>query len=282
MHPRTLLYALLATGLMSQSLFAGLIAYEGFDYDSSPALPLQGSAGNGWAGPWVANSSGANLFNFLTNDNVSIDPPPSPFTAVGDRVAKSAVGGGGASSSGRKFDNGLAMNTDGVLYVSFSWVKSAGVSGATSANNLEVGLFQDGGNSNVVRFGGTSGNDMFLDFGGTAANTYGAISLGTKYYTVLKLTASASGQDKVEGISYTSVPSGAEPGSWPMSRLLSGVDSLTANQVRLTLGNNAQGQIDEIRVGTTWDEVAVPIPEPTSLALLLLSAITGFCFRNRG
>lgn len=295
MKLRVLIFTLLAMGLMSQPLFAALIAYEGFDYDNSTNVLAGRNGGTGWAGPWGNTTTNPNVNTpYLTTDDVSIASPPNPFPPVGDRIHKTGPTAGHTNFStvSRLFapaGSGLNMGTDGTLFVSYSWTKT---DGGTSGDNLEFLLFDSQSATMVLRAGVTSGSagpsneNHFLNQSTAVAagDQYGAILQSTKYFTVLKITANATGDDMVQVINYTSLPPALEPGTWDKFFNFNFGSLVNANQVRLIMGNNTVAQFDELRIGTTWDDVAVPVvvPEPNSMALLLLSVITGLCARNRG
>lgn len=284
MSRRTILFALLAMGLIGQPAFAVLLAYEGFDYDNTTTAVGGRSGGSGWSGGWINNTSSPNVNNFLTTDDVSITQPPSPFPPIGDRISKTGVGGTtGFQTVSRLWavaGSGFNMGTDGTLYLSFSWTKT---DGGTGGDNLEFQLYDSTlGNQQTARAGVTSGDVHFLTGASNvpAGDQYGAIAQSTKYFTVLKLTASASGTDQVQATNFTSTPPGLEPVTWDKTTVLTGAgvaNTVNVNSFRLVMGMNAIVQFDELRVGTTWADVAVytAVPEASSLAFMTLSALVG-------
>ena len=69
------------------------------------------------------------------------------------------------------------------------------------------------------------------------------------------------------------------PGTWMVTRSMDSAEIL--DRVRLMAGTNLGGQIDELRIGTTWADVVSPtlVPEPSILALLSVGAIGMICLR---
>lgn len=282
MKRSTLFYALLAMALSGRPALAVLVAYEGFDYDQAGAV-AGNNGGSGWVSPWGNNTTSPNVNANLTNDNVSITSPPNPFSPLGDRIAKVGAVGTGFSTINRFFSaagTGFNMGTDGTLYLSFSWTKT---DGGSSGDNLEFTLHDSTlGNTFAARAGVTSSDAHFLTQGNTVAagDQYGAIAQSTKYFTVLKITASSgAGVDQVQATNFTSLPPASEPGTWDKTVALTLADAVNINQFRLTMGQNTRAQFDELRIGTTWNDVAVAVPEAGAAAFVLLAATAVGCRR---
>ena len=55
--------------------------------------------------------------------------------------------------------------------------------------------------------------------------------------------------------------------------VFTGVDLGIFNQLVITHGNDSAWTTDEIRVATTWSAVTLPVPEPSTLALVALGLI---------
>jgi hypothetical protein len=295
MNLKILYFVLLAIGLMSQPVFATLIAYEGFDYDQADGVLSGRNGGTGWDTAWT-NNTGVNQNIFLTNDNTSIPTPPNPYSPTGDRISKPGVANTSFATTSRNFngvintanDTGLNMGINGTLYLSYAWIKNE--NGGNAGDNIEIGLHDAAFGTRYVRAGSTSGSATAADahflVGGTSAavaagDIYDTIAFGTIYYTVIKVTANATGDDMVQVSNFTlsnPVPL-SEPITWQKTTILPAADTVNLNRFSFIIGMNARVQFDEIRVGTTWGDVA-GIPEPNSVALLLLSAVAGFCART--
>ena len=139
-----------------------------------------------------------------------------------------------------------------------------------------------------MRVGSSSSNagpnsDQSLFFssvpGGGTVTTAIPVVYGDTYFLVVKGVPSASGDDQLLASIYgpsDTVPL-TEPGVWDISRTFNSTVALS--QIRVTLGNSAAGSVDEIRIGDTWESVAVP--EPVSALLFSLWSVAGACARWR-
>ena len=128
---------------MCSSAFAGLIAYEGFDYPNDNPILADRDGGTGWAAGWVDTEEGGGDFQHLTMDDVSLDSPAFPFTPIGDRTE----GSGGEAV--RNFSGSLDFAGDGVLYASLLMLKKD--DGGASADNVEFNLGLDGQSDDPLR-----------------------------------------------------------------------------------------------------------------------------------
>lgn len=245
MESKVCAFALLVFLFAYSSAEAVLIAYEGFDY-ANDSSPLDGkSGGTGWLAPWVSMTSPFDL----SVDDTSLDSPIYPFTPVGDRVSKSA----GSQGIGYREFSGIDLSQDGnVLYASALIKKDGDATPGTGGNNLEFDLGVNGGTT--IRFGSTSSQTFFLD---VSSNVTGSVVLGDTYFLVMKVTSNAATPDLVEASFFgpgDTVP-GTDPTTWSLTHNL---DSNAAiNTARAWIGASASGSIDEIRLGTTWGDVAI-------------------------
>jgi hypothetical protein len=122
------------------------------------------------------------------------------------------------------------------------------------------------------------------------AGTYGSSALtGTgagaqinkNMLMVIKIVSHAGATpDEISGYIFSAAAGDAFPdivgnepaaGSWMVTRAMD--SSETLDRVRLMAGTNLGGQIDELRIGTTWADVVSPVPEPGIAALLWIGAI---------
>ncbi|MCA9239350.1 MAG: hypothetical protein KDA37_04085 [Planctomycetales bacterium] len=240
------------SSLLGSIAWAAPLAYEGFDYpnDSSATAGLTG--GFGWAPEgWIDTD---NDFAKLSSDDVSLGSTAFPFPPVGDRIISL---GGGAGGEGARILAAplLDATTNGVFYASFLIRKES--DGGTSSDNVEVDFGSGfGAAAQTIRFGSTSGDELFLRFGATNGGA-GAFPLGETLFGVLRVTTSDTLNDVVEvnvyGASDT-VPT-IEPATWALSAASD--QSLVFDSVRVAFGNNASGAFDELRIGATWEDVAV-------------------------
>ncbi|HEY1067931.1 MAG TPA: PEP-CTERM sorting domain-containing protein [Pirellulales bacterium] len=254
-------YALIACAACCEARLARgeLYGYDGFDYpNDSPAINGL-SGGTGWGGPW---SDADGDFATLTMDDVSLSNPVFPYATTGDRVRTTALGA--SSEVNRLLPRTFDMSQDGVtLFASFLFQKHAGLSGATG-NNVEFNFFASDGNVQVARVGGGSNDRFFLH--NSTNYLEGSITLDQTYFLVLKVVSSALENDQyfLKVYDGTSPVPVAEPTEWDSTF---GVNSQRIiDNVRFVNGANASGEFDELRVGSTWADVAGGATTPTGSA----------------
>jgi hypothetical protein len=103
---------------------------------------------------------------------------------------------------------------------------------------------------------------------------------------VAKIVASAAGSDtaylKVFGTGYSSQVPFAEPTTWDAT--VTEITSAILDRIRIRIdnGNTASlpGEVDEIRIGTTWADV-IGVPEPATISLIGLLGFAGLVVRKR-
>ncbi|MBP7935858.1 MAG: LamG domain-containing protein [Phycisphaerae bacterium] len=224
---------------------AGLFDYEGFDYAGTTLVGQAG--GKGWAQAWV--TSGTTAAATLSDDLTSLDSGAFPYDPAGARVS---VKSGAAA---RQLSRSLDLTTEGeVMYVSTLMRKTS--TAATSADNLEITL----GNSTTnqtIRIGMTSGDAFFLN---QAANATGAVVAGDTYFVIAKIVSHAATADECYMSIYgpTDTTPTTEPTTWMLTNTLSGTVMLS--YLRIVSGANLdKGEIDEIRVGSTYASVTDPL-----------------------
>lgn len=241
--------AILLTAIAaSHSASAALYVYEGFDYPNDSPVLHGANGGTGWTEGW--NDADGDFAN-LSNDDTSLSNPVFPYATVGDRVEGGPSGT--AAEVNRLLPVTFDMAQDGVtLFASFLFKKSLGA--GTANNNVEFNFFASGGNIQVARFGGSSGDQFFLHNGTNLLP--GSITLDHTYFMVLKVVSSALSDDQFYAKVYDGtapVPT-AEPTEWDATW---GVNSARViDNIRLVRGANGVGAFDEIRVGSTWGSVA--------------------------
>jgi hypothetical protein len=264
---------------------ATLFEYDPFDYSGS-TLPGQ-NGGTGWSGAWT--TTGTSAANSLSADGVSLsypmtwESPLTPLSASGSRVMTGGVG----ASTYRLFSQTIPLNVDGtVAYVSAMFRKNAANGGAVNNDNVLLEFTDNLGNRRWgVGIEGTGDKPWINANGsGTAAT---AVTPGDTYFLVAKIVSSASGLDtaylKVYGVGYGSQVPVAEPTTWDATATETTAAILDRVRVRIDAGNtvSAPGEVDEIRIGSSWLDV-VTVPEPSSMALLGLGLLAGVLWKRRG
>lgn len=230
----------------------GLLDADSFDY--TPGTTLEGEnavGGIGWNGGWVRTGSRPAVS--LAPDGLSLEypctfqEPLAPLTPSGGRILSSNA------NSHRLLKNPFNLGVDGVLYCSCL------IQQGETRGNILLEFVDSIGNR---RFGlGIQAQGGFWINSNASANT-GAATAGQTYFLVAKMVSSANGPD----VAYLKVfgpgaPSGAievpavEPETpWDVSAQGTGNAILDRVRVRID-GVDTNAQIDEIRIGTTWQSV---------------------------
>ena len=241
--------AILLTALGApQSASAALYVHEGFDYPNDSPIIHGANGGTGWTAGWDDTDGD---FANLSNDDASLSNPAFPYATVGDRVEGGPSGT--AAEVNRLLPTTFDMSQDGVtLFASFLFKKSQG--SGTVNNNVEFNFFASNGSIQVARFGSGSGDQFFLHTGTNLIP--GSITLDHTYFMVLKVVSSELSDDQFYAKVYdgsASVPT-AEPTEWDATWEVNSMRVI--DNIRLIRGANGVGAADEIRVGSTWGDVA--------------------------
>jgi hypothetical protein len=249
------LVALFASG---SPVYATLIAYDGFGQSGT----LTGSStGSGFSAPWNASTAFS-----LVNSTL---PRPSDVEAAHPgatgRVQFSNVQDQYAI---RQLTTPVDLGADATYYLSFTM---------HPAHELQVGFAKTPGwawtNGRLVA-GMASGGHTWLwqphneTWVGTNMGAT-AYSKAVPRFYVMKIEASSAGTDNVYASSFpVDQPLLTEPTSWETA--LSGSSNGVFPYVQMRLNWAAAGftGVDELRLGTTWGDVASAIPEPSTFALL--------------
>ncbi len=263
---------------------AGLISYDGFDY-SSTALNGQ-NGGTGWNGGWFNTASTDNV---LSNDGVSLSYPvpfEAPLTtpvSIGSHVK---TGGVGANSS-RLLSQTIPLNVDGTTAFVSALIRKNRPNGEVNNDNILLEFADSAGNR---RWGmgieGTTDKPWLNANGSTTPSGGPAVTVGDTYFLVAKIVSSAVGMDtaylKVFGTGYSSLVPFDEPTTWDATQTQTTGAILDRIRLRIDAGNTSAlpGEVDDIRIGTTWGDV-VGVPEPSTMALLCAGGFVAIALRKR-
>lgn len=240
----------------------GLIVYEPFDYTGTAIDGKNG--GIGWAQPWQDIDGD---FALLSDDDVSMDSAAFPFTPVGDRVDN--TNGAGVNDTrlairnmGWPFD----LSKDGnVLYLS-ALVQRTPV-GDQSGSDLQIRLYYSDANGEpdssrarlFISSDGAWGVQAGSDTTSYAASG-GAPVAGEVYFVVMRVNA---GQTEDTALFKAYGPGDTVPVTepaevdWDLKDVGSNSDAIL-EWVQLRFGKNNAGEIDELRIGSTWESVTDP------------------------
>jgi len=139
----------------------------------------------------------------------------------------------------------------------------------------------DAGNLVSVSF--TGSGDIAATVGSNSAGSDGAFATNTEYFVVGKITSSNAGNDLIsvnvfkdgDGIPLTESYLVSSTGA-SLSGTLTGI---AFTQFEVFDNDRDRAYLDEFRLGTSWESVAVP--EPSALALLLGAGALLLAHRRR-
>jgi hypothetical protein len=261
-HRVFVLSALLIAAIPA-SLQAGLLIDEGFAYSAGSLAGDNG--GTGWSDAWSASSSGS----------ATVAAPG--LTYVDGRWSL-VTRGGKASLPGSHygdFRTPTSVPTSGTMYLSFLADRP---SFGDPPNYLGVSLFSGDTEQMIIGAGNSEPevNHWFIEQN-TTGNTYTASEApgATPTLLVARIDFGAS----TDAVSLYVNPSlTAEPGTPSASATF---NAFSWDRVRIQSG--VAGDIDEIRIGTTYADVVPSIPEPNVVILLVtgLIGIMAYAWRRR-
>ena len=240
---------------------AALLAYEGFntsgDYVSgSPIVGVSG--GSGWSGAFT--QGGTYSFNGAAGG-----------LSYGDLSI--TVGQATLPSDGNPFE--FVQNSRAFTPVStgdfwISWLYSPG-----SPDSIYSGLGISKTSGGELFYIGTDGNGQFrVDTTGAGGgnNSYGALASGTQFVTVNVNYAAGT-----LAVYRNPTPGGA------LGTALTSLSGIVPGEVKSVVflgGANGVTSFDELRLGTTYLDVA-PVPEPSAILLLAIVGILPLALRSR-
>lgn len=255
-----------------------VIAYEGFNYTAGMNLNLL-NGGSGWGNPWSEPSFGTGN----PNDNV-----PETIQA-GSLTFGSLVTSGNRVVTGGKFSYdirnlGSALGATGTTRYASFLIRRDTLGPDPTNNGPDFGglVFGDEHNPNSLFVGkpggGTVGN-FALENGagaGQVASTRPEV-LGTTALLVVRFDFLA-GNDTFR-LYVNPTPGGTEPSVADATK--TDLDLTSFVGVSISTGAANSWSIDEIRIGNTFADVVVPVPEPGSIALVLTGGLAAVWHARR-
>lgn len=302
-NPTKILVTVLWLSIAVAQLHAAPIFYDSFNY-SPPADPVSVAG----SPDWFIRVAGAEDPK-IASGSLSY---PGLQTASGDNSVVFNGVAPAAGISGRLLDQVYNIGNAATLYYSLTFQ----VSSITTADwggpaNYLTGSFMMGFSQDTsgAFANGSAGAPLLIRTGdpnqtspdpnsfqgfqlGTGVTAVAANRLfdGTRTYLpsetlflVLSYTFGPNAMDDVARLYVNPIPGSLEGSNIPVVTTTIGVADVTNNQLQaFFLRNNsvepASTVIDDLRVGTTWADVT-PVPEPTTFALIALSA-AGFLIRR--
>lgn len=248
--------AMLLAAVAGGSASAELTAYEGFDYPVGILGTQNGGSGfaSAWGGTYSGGISGSSLHQVALN---SLTVANYPFTTTGNHIEDASTAS--TTFSKRLLTEPIAMNTDTVRYMSFILQKDVRVPDTGASQIAQLRLDSAGTNRFIA--GVNSDESVRLTAGSAVASPAGLHVGGVNYLYVVKIvTAAAALEDQAflqvfkDGDLLTDEP--ATAADWTLIVPKFTATNATWNVMTLVDGIDAAGQFDEIRMGTTWADVA--------------------------
>jgi hypothetical protein len=250
------------------SLNASLLLHESFDYTVTAGTQTLTGTPAFYGNLSSLAAAGSNNAQVLSGSIAG--PSASPFASSGNSLS---WGG----SLWLDLQGTLASNvTSGTTYY-FSFLARAS---NTTDNVISIEL-SNGGNQRLQA--GINGASFFATAANPTAttNTGGSVTAGTTYFIVGKMVFNGNSNTiSMSAFAPGDVPPATEPVTWTATASTAAFTQ-NINSIRYrTYGGAAGGPVlDEFRLGTTWDAVA--IPEPSIVGAFLGALGLGFAAFRR-
>jgi hypothetical protein len=247
--------------LTADNVHAGLIAYEGFAYNTGSLDGANG--GTGWSNAWSASSSGS----------ASVSATGLTYASGGQILVTS---GGSASLPGTHYGDFRAPAStpaSGTMYISFM----ADRTGTGESGYLGLSLFND--STEHLYIGAQSNGGQYWYMQQNSSNEWGNTTETAGATPTLLVARIDFGTSSNVYKLYVNPSLTSEPGTASASFTSSAAFSWD----RIRIQSGVAGDIDEIRMGTTYADVVSSVPEPTTCILLGTGAmaILAYAWRKR-
>lgn len=301
---------LIAASLLSVVLpsHGAIIAQELFDNVSGGADSTLNGKGDtassvGMTGTWLSNGNTTTIFT-ASNFNVDGGTLPGLSSNAG---AQGGIYRAGASNFGtnlyatRQLTTTVDFNTSQTIYFSVRLRNhgdtAMGIGLASGANgaaefvgagfhwNTSTGLdSQNSANAAYISYGTLDQNLTGANDGVYASQAHETAGSVNGYGLLVgRITINSAGNDVIEIKRYAEnsvIDSDLSSISWSATSSVN--SSMNASHLLLWMNGNGGGELDAIRLGTTWQDVTgvTPVPEP-AIALLGSLGVLGLLRRRR-
>lgn len=268
-----------AASLMTASAQADVLVYDGFDY--TPGSNMSGlNGGSGWSNSWFTSGT-------YTATSGSI----APSSLLSEDGFVSAPSAGGTFS--REYGTSVVGTGDEELWFSFAMNRAA--DGGGSAKKVAVNPFSNTTNAEAGQFLGIFSSNNTTDAvaqirWGTSAqiDTSSTFTLGvdTNYFIYGQAVFTEAGTTTLNlWVVESSTDISTLSPSDPATATVVSTSFSSSNQNALDTWATAQGvepsNFDEFRIGDTFADVVVVVPEPSTYALMGGMLVLGLAVLRR-
>lgn len=238
---------------------ADLLAYDGFE--NLAGHVRRGRSGFGWAGGWESGFRGRGKIATIT------DAPGDTVFGM-DRTGRRLLQLSSGDAIRRTLASPLAMEPGSTYYISFLLRRAPG--SRAQGRFFQITLSGDGqhrgrNSRRDVAMGITSDGFPFVNSANEIARTAPPVEDAAVYFCVGKLLASVNQEVAMFLRVYQpgeSIDLG-EPTIWTTAGT-AGPSESSLGQIRMAVGVEATYEVDELRIGTTWQSVTFAGEPPPS------------------
>ncbi len=287
------LISLAALVLMAQPSVAVLLVYEGFEnYTAGVSMNGAATAGTGLTGNWGKSGGADALFAQNTSamsyssGNIGIDGGTTYAQMKGTSnyyyLALSST-----LSNNNNYYFSFLMRSTLITGANEHGTLQLAPGTASSAERISAGVTGNGTNSYVFSRDTTGGAGTAVTSETTGTTAGQTLTAGTTYFMTGKLVS--DGAKFTEMYLWVNPNDSASEGAgalWTSANILN-TNDYNSDITHLGFRNfNMAGtdtfEVDEVRIGQTWSDVTVAIPEPATMALVLGGmAVAGCAARRR-
>ena len=243
--------ALATAFILAVPAMAGSGVFESFEYEE-PLVVGETSGGEGWSGPWRSDVSLTQPLDLPVVVDKSLDAPANlkPVPSGGHFEGSSMILCRGLAV-GREID----LSSDQACYISFLERRSLK---GDDKSSTSVALMLYDKLTSVIGLGHGSGGKLVV-FGSAAANgTRPAVGFDHTYLWIIKLSEpDAKQMRRAHILVYSSTKRfpDREPPVWSLTSEPFPADNFVIDRIRIVMGKNIVLSLDELRIGTSWQEV---------------------------